>query len=73
MDAKEILDAMGISEATLRKMASQLAQEPGVRKLFEAQIQDPAFQDSVDELYDELQEVFNHDKSPKSGGGGRES
>jgi hypothetical protein len=70
MDFKELFDALGIDEATLRKMAHQMQHDPAVKKLYRQSSKNPGFNDFVDELYDNIEEVFKHDKSPDNGGTG---
>lgn len=66
-DMKNMFASLGIDMATLKKVASLLKDDPKIQELFKNQLKDKGFQENIDEIYSELDEVLNHGKkSPDS-------
>lgn len=66
-DIKNMFGSLGIDMATLKKVAGLLKDDPKIQELFKNQLKDKGFQQNVDDIYKELDEVLNHGKkSPDS-------
>jgi len=65
-DIQKIFGNLGIDMATLHRVAGLVKDNPEVQKLFKEQLKDKGFDQSVEELYEELNEVLNHGKSPRA-------
>jgi hypothetical protein len=66
-DVKSTFASLGIDMATLKKVAGLLKDDPKIQELFKNQLKDKGFQQNVEDIYNELDEVLNHGKkSPDS-------
>ena len=59
------LKKMGINLATLKKMARQMESNPVLKQAFEQQLRNKGFHDTVENFYEEIKDLFDHDNSPK--------
>lgn len=68
MKADELITAaaqlLGTDEATLERMASDLAKFPGLREYFDKNFADKDLDELVSEFEQQLKDGFDHGKSP---------
>jgi DNA-binding MurR/RpiR family transcriptional regulator len=65
-DLKELFRVMGVNRTTVEKMVRQLGKDfPDLQKEFREKADDQTFRDFVDDSYQEIEDAFNHDKSPE--------
>ena len=56
------MDTKGIKFSDIEALAKKLINDPTLKKAFESQFSEKGFKERVDELSDEVEDLFKHDK-----------